>query len=144
LGLFSRRRVGERGPVTPSKPLQVPDELARDAGGRLDAGDFTAALELYAQAIDKLHTMCVIAQRGSRLRDPSEADQPILDGFTTALTAVQGTLGRPRIDQRIIMNATGYLQQIAVEAQEMGLSPERYVSAIHAIEASQSDDAETK
>ena len=79
MGLFTR--------APRESPRQIPDELAEKAAVRYGNQDFVGAFQTYAEAIDKIHTMCVVADRSSRVRAPGPDDQPVLDGFSNALSA---------------------------------------------------------
>lgn len=125
MGFFSKKK----GPR--SADLQVPDEFALRATAEADAGNHAGALESYGTAIDKIHTMCVVAQPGSRVRQPSAQDQPILDGFVSSLAAVLST--EPQADpSATVQTAIAYLNEIAGEA---GPEAARYRSAMESIQS---------
>lgn len=127
MGFLSRK--GQR-----TQQLQVPDELALKARAQADGGNHGAAFETYGEAIDKIHTMCVVAAPGSRLRHPGAQDQEILDGFNEALAAVlradPGSSVANTVDRTL-----AYLHEIAREA---GVESGRYTAAIQAIDATRS------
>jgi hypothetical protein len=125
MGLFSKK-----GPK--AQPLQIPDELALKAANQAAAGNHLAALESYGEAVDKIHTMCVVAQPGSRIRQPGPQDQVILDGFNSALTAVVTSAPDAAGVSSTVERTVAYLHQIAGEA---GPESSRYHSAINAIQA---------
>lgn len=125
MGLFSKK-----GPKP--QQLQIPDELALKAADQGAAGNDLAALETYGEAIDKIHTMCVVAQPGSRIRQPGPQDQPILDGFNSALAAAVASNPDAAGVSSTVERTAAYLQQIASEA---GPESSRYHSAISAIQA---------
>ena len=80
MGIFSKKPSG------PSREgVQAPDALARRAALACDSGDYAAALDAYGQAIGAIHTMCVMADPGSRTRSPGAGDQAILDGSGDSL-----------------------------------------------------------
>lgn len=124
MGLFSKK-----GPK--AQPLQIPDELALRAADQGAAGNHLAALESYGEAVDKIHTMCVVAQPGSRIRQPGPRDQVILDGFNSALAALVASDPDAGVSSTV-ERTVAYLHQIAGEA---GPESGRYHSAIGAIQA---------
>lgn len=124
MALFSRKKS------TPEPQLQVPDELATEADRQYGNANFLGALETYGRAIDKIHTMCVVADRSSRIRTPGPDDQEILDGFNNSLGAALATDKQASVSS-IVEKATVYLQQIAGEA---GRESTRYHTAIESIE----------
>lgn len=69
-------------------------------------------MELFGQAIDKLHTMYVAADPSSRIRSPGPQDTPILQGFTRALSAVL-TQGATAETRQIAERTASYLADIA-------------------------------
>lgn len=125
MGFFSKKKD------TTSEDLQVPDEVALRAAVEADAGNHAGALESYGAAIDKIHTMCVVAQRGSRVRQPGAQDQPILDGFVSSLAAVLST-EPPADPSATVQTAIAYLNEIADEA---GPEAARYRSAMESIQS---------
>lgn len=124
MGLFSRK------PRAPQPQMQVPDELAQEAALQYGSQNFAGALETYGSAIDKIHTMCVVAARQSRIRTPGEQDQRILDGFNNALGAALA-MNRDLDVRSTVEQALNYLAQIADEA---GAEAGRYVEAAKKIE----------
>ena len=109
VGLFSRRN--------PPEELQIPDQLAQQAGYKFGTQDFAGAFNTYAEAIDKIHTMCVVTPRGMRQRTPGERDLVILDGLNNSLGAALAV--NPQLDVRKLVERTiGYMDQIADEAGE--------------------------
>lgn len=121
MGLFSRK---------PGKPpLQVPDELAQQAAAAYGTARFASAAESYATAIDKIHTMCVLAAPSSRIRAPGAQDQPILDGFVSSVGATLAMDPTAGIDS-LVERTCAYLRDIADAA---GTEANRYlVCASHA------------
>jgi hypothetical protein len=121
---------GKRSAKSDSGSDQIPDRLAREAAAHYGQSRFSAALDSYGEAIDKIHTMCVMAAPGSRIRFPGQQDQPILDGFVSSLGA---TLAMdPHADLRAEVERTSaYLYQIAAESPDEG---QRYRKAIADIE----------
>jgi len=124
MGLFSKK-----GPK--AQPLQIPDELAVKAADQGAAGNHLAALETYGEAVDKIHTMCVVAQPGSRIRQPGPQDQVILDGFNSALVTVLASDPEAAAVPSIVERTVAYLRQIAGEA---GSESGRYNTAIESIQ----------
>ncbi len=117
MGLFSRRSSHRtRPPVTVEPTRQIPDELAEQAQLAYGGQDFYGGLQTYALAIDKIHTMCVVAAPpSSRIRRPGPQDQPILDGFINALGATLAST--PEKDVRsLVERSMNYLAEIAAEA----------------------------
>ncbi|GGM16080.1 hypothetical protein GCM10011594_40110 [Nakamurella endophytica] len=93
---------------------------------------FGGALELYAEAIDKIHTMCVVAKPESRIRTPSESDAAIIDGFVDALGAALAT--NQSADAVSIASRTqGYLTQIGQEAARQGINATVYIAGCESI-----------
>jgi hypothetical protein len=131
MALFSRKKAANSGGVPNPGALQVPDELAEKAALLYGNGDFPAALETYGAAIDKLHTMCVAAAPGSRIRTPGPQDQPILDGFNNSLGATLSMNAQASVAQQM-EQSTAYLRQIAAEA---GAESTRYLEAVANIES---------
>lgn len=129
MGLFSKKSR-QASSASTSGALQYPDELAQEAALKYGSSDFEGALEAYRTAIDKLHTMEVVAPAGSRIRTPGPQDQPILDGFVNSLGAAMSMDPEFRptgtAEQAVI-----YLEEIANEA---GAESERYRAAIKSIE----------
>jgi hypothetical protein len=128
VALFSRKGTNRQGKAA---PLQVPDELALKAADQARAGNNLGSLETYEEAVDKIHTMCVVAQPGSRIRQPGPQDQGILDGFTSALAAVLSADAEAPVSSTV-ERTVAYLQQIAGEA---GPESGRYLDAIDSIQA---------
>jgi hypothetical protein len=123
MGLFSRKAK------TPN--LQIPDALAQQADLQYGHQDFAGALETYAEAIDKIHTMCVATSAPSRIRTLGPRDQDILDGLNSSLGATLAM--EPHRDVASLVQQTlGYLREIASEA---GNESGRYLRAIDSIEA---------
>jgi hypothetical protein len=119
---FFRRGQASASPAGPQK--QYPDELADKAALQYGGQDFDGAMETYATAIDKLHTMYVVA--GQRLRKPGPQDQQILDGFRNSVGATHAMY--PDRDLRpALESAFNYLGQIADSA---GPESHRYASTI--------------
>lgn len=122
MGLFSRK--------TNAPNPQVPDALAQQADLRYGHQDFAGAMETHAEAIDKIHTMCVATSALYRIRKPGPGDQDILDGFNSSLGATLAM--EPHRDVASLVEQTlAYLQQIANEA---GTESGRYLRAIDSIE----------
>lgn len=133
MGIFSRKRSA--APATGgASTLQVPDELAQEAALAYGNGNFVVALDTYGTAIDKLHTMCVMADRGSRIRTPGPADQPILDGFNNSLGVVLSDAPKENYAS-LVQRSASYLREIAAEA---GGESGRYLEAANAIESTYS------
>ncbi|TFV91149.1 hypothetical protein [Blastococcus sp. CT_GayMR16] len=127
MGWFREKTAG-RGRTA---PLQMPDQLAQEAADQYGNRDFAGALQTYGRAIDKIHTMCVMASPGSRIRSPGPQDQPILDGFNSSLGAALAL--NPRLDVATeVERATAYLRQVAMESP--GEAP-RYFDAIERFES---------
>lgn len=120
MGIFSKKRSGSSG----RGELQYPDELAQKAALAYGSADFGTAMEGYANAIDKIHTMCVVASP-PRLRTPGLGDQYILDGFVNSVGASL-SMEIP-LDANLIERTLNYLGQIAGEA---GSEAGRYQKAI--------------
>lgn len=82
MGRFNRGKAGSRG--SPSS-LQIPDELAQRAHIQYGSSNFMSAVDLYSQAVDKLHTMYVVGE--CKHRQPSQSDAPIIEGLVSAVGA---------------------------------------------------------
>jgi len=130
MGLFSRK-IEDSGSSGPSG-TQIPDRLAQRAAVEYGNSRFTAALELYGEAIDKIHTMCVVAQPSGRIRSLGAQDQPILDGFNNSLGAALAMDSTADVD-RIVEQAMNYLREIAAEG---GGGDNRYAAAMSNIDIS--------
>jgi hypothetical protein len=122
MGLFSRKK---------NRPnLQIPDALAQQADLRYGHQDFAGAMKAYADAIDKIHTMCVATSARYRIRELGPGDEDILDGFNSSLGAALAM--EPHRDVASLVEQTlGYLHEIASEA---GTESGRYLRAIDSIE----------
>lgn len=125
--------LSKKAPKAP--PQQIPDELASRAADQAASGEHQGALESYGEAVDKIHTMCVVAQPGSRIRQPGAQDQGILDGFNAALAAVLSANPEAAGVSSTVERTVAYLQQIADEA---GPESGRYFAAIEAIQTTYS------
>jgi hypothetical protein len=125
VGFFSRKT-----PPTPKTELQVPDELALEAANHYGHAEFLAAANAFATAIDKIHTMSVVAPAGSRIRTAGSHDQEILDGFNKSLGAVLAMDATAAISA-LVERTLAYLGEIA---QEAGPEAERYITAMTDIE----------
>lgn len=120
MGLFSKKKG-----AAPGGGRQYPDELAEEAQLAYGTSDFARAMEGFATAIDKLHTMYMVASPGSRIRSPGPQDQPILDGFVNSVGA--GLSMDLPLDRTLTEKTLNYLGQIAVEA---GSEADRYNKAV--------------
>ena len=127
MGLFSRNRRAS------TSPQQIPDQLAAQALDKYGNQDFAGALETYRGAIDKIHTMCVVADRDSRIRQLDVSDEPILDGFVSSLGAALA-VDPDRNIQSIVQSTVAYLAEISVEAEKLGGPAAMYRDAIERIE----------
>jgi hypothetical protein len=127
MALFSRR--GKRAPSPDGQ--QIPDRLGEQAALSYGIADFAAAFEQYAEAVDKIHTMCVLANRSSRIRVPGEQDQPILDGLVNSLGAAL-TSGATFNPHESVERSVAYLLQIADAA---GGEAARYRNAAQELES---------
>lgn len=110
--------------------MQVPDELAGRAEDLYGRQKFGAAFEVFAEAVDKLHSMEVVAAPGSRLRVPSNADRPILAGLVKSLGASLAMGDAPRDYRDIAAKSAYYLGEIAEEAARVGVDAGDYSSAV--------------
>lgn len=120
MGLFSRKT--ESSGSASAGSLQIPDQLAQRAAREYGTSNFMGALELYGEAIDKIHTMCVVASPSGRIRSLGAQDQPILDGFNNSLGAALAMDSTADVD-RIVEQTLGYLREIAADA---GPGDDRY------------------
>ena len=121
--LFGRKR-SDVGPA--GSAAQPPDEFGEQARLAYGSQQFSEALELYARAIDKLHTMYVMG--GCQYRQPSQADEYIVTGFVSALGAAKAI--SPSADfAGQAEPPIGYLSQIADAASQRGLDPSIYSRA---------------
>lgn len=110
--------------------MQPPDRLALEAQELYGNQRFAAAFQMYAAAVDKIHTMCVMAAPASRQRQPGSGDQAILDGLISAAGAALAM--DPTLDLKSPSITTMmYLVQIAREA---GDESERYLNASRELE----------
>lgn len=103
MGLFNRNKRTRAGTV------QIPDELAQRAQIEYGNSSFPAAANLYADAVDKLHTMYVIGQ--CQYRQPSQSDSSITQGLASAVGAALAM--DPSVQMRsLIVRSIGYLSEI--------------------------------
>lgn len=105
MGIFSRKGSARPAPTD----QQPPDRFADEAALKYGVADFAEAASLYAEAIDKLHTMYVIG--GCKYRSPSSDDQRILDGIVSSVGAAKA-MGEEASSSDIVRSAS-YLEQIA-------------------------------
>lgn len=127
MALFGRRR---RVNAPEATNLQPPDEYARRGAVYYGNQDFANALDMYGEAIDKLHTMYVFPAPQDRRRQPSVADESILQGFISSLGAALAMDPSMQVGARV-EKAINYLGQIARVAQrEDQASAGRYLAAI--------------
>jgi hypothetical protein len=127
MALFSRR---DTSAGRNASQLQPPDQLALKARELYGSQRFTAAFEAYASAVDKIHTMCVMAEPSSRRRQPGPGDQAILDGLVSAAGAALAM--DPALDLKPTAIPTMmYLVQIAREASH---ESDRYLNASKELE----------
>ena len=106
VGFFKRAKSA---PAGSEAHLQVPDDLAQRARIQYGNADFYSAAGLYAEAIDKLHTMYVIGQ--CRYRQPGPADSSIAEGLVSATGAALAMDPQAPI-QALVQQSIGYLEQI--------------------------------
>lgn len=85
VGLFNRNKSASKS-STPSS-LQIPDQFAQRAREAYGNSDFVRAAELYSDAVDKLHTMYVMANPPCAVRKPSPSDALITQGIVSAVGA---------------------------------------------------------
>jgi hypothetical protein len=112
--------------------LQYPDELAIEAKQLYGNQKFGAAVEKYSDAIDKLHTMYVMAARSSRMRTPGPNDLYILDGFESALGAAQAS-GQVADSEGLREKTVYYLRDITDTIEREGGDGGIYRGAINRI-----------
>ena len=130
MALFGRRR---RFNEPEDNNLQPPDKYARRGAAYYGNQDFANALDMYGEAIDKLHTMYVFPAPRDRRRQPSVADEPILQGFISSLGAALAMDSSLQVGARV-ERAINYLGQIAQVAQrEDQATASRYLAAIDEI-----------
>lgn len=115
-----------------SRSQQPPDRLATEAREKYQSQDFEKALDLFGEAIDKLHTMYVFASPGQRHRQPSSDDILIIEGFLMSLGAVLENNRNADIDA-IVQRTTGYLTQIAQTVQGESGNAEPYMEGVQRI-----------
>jgi hypothetical protein len=129
---FSKDKVASDA-ASRSGSLQIPDQLAQAADRAYGNQDFIGAFRKSAEAVDKIHTMCVMAPAQSRIRQPSDRDDPILDRLTSALG---GSLAvdpnAPVAD--LTRSTVGLLMQIANEAAQTGHDGTRYAETASELE----------
>lgn len=125
MGLFSKRSSS-----TSDAGLQFPDKLAQQADLEYGTQQFAAAFETYAEAVDKIHTMCVATPQDMRRRTPGPGDQAILSGIQNALgaaLAMDSSLDPSSTVERTV----AYLWQIADQA---GAERQRYIDTANELE----------
>jgi hypothetical protein len=121
---------GKRKPKAspqPSEAKQYPDELADAAAVEYGSGCYATAAEGFATAIDKLHTMEMVA--ANPIRCPGDQDQYILDGLRNSVGAALAA-GQV-LDRHIVESAMAYLRAIGANAGPEG---GRYLQAVSDIE----------
>lgn len=123
-----KKKPSSAGATTQNRQ-QVPDELCEQAQLKYGHQDFVGAFTMYATAIDKLHTMCVVAPAPNRIRSFSEADQPILDGLVNSAGAALAMNSELNITTEA-EKAAEYLRQISVEAERVGADHRPYTNAM--------------
>jgi hypothetical protein len=106
MGLFNRSKAGSKR--SPSS-LQIPDELAQRAHIQYGSSNFVAAVDLYSQAVDKLHTMYVVGE--CKYRQPSQSDASIMEGLVSAVGAALAVDSNAPV-QSFAEQSVGYLTQI--------------------------------
>lgn len=83
MGLFNRQKKN----FGTAEGIQLPERLADAAEFLYGTQKFAEAAEKYAEAVDRIDTMCYAAQPSSRIRRPALRDQTIFDGLNSALGA---------------------------------------------------------
>lgn len=112
--------------------LQYPDQLAHEAKILYGNQKFRDALEKYGDAIDKLHTMYVIAERSRRQRNPGPDDLYILNGFESALGASKASA--QIVDtETFAKQPAHYLQEIVHTIEREGGDARIYIDAVDRI-----------
>lgn len=124
--------MGLFGKSNKSRSQQPPDRLAAEAREEYQSQAFEKALELFGEAIDKLHTMYVFASSGQRHRQPSSDDILIIEGFLMSLGAVLENNRNADVDA-IVQRTTGYLTQIAQTVQNEGGNAAPYMEGVQRI-----------
>lgn len=103
---------------------QPPDEYAAEGRLLYGSADFVRAVEAFATAVDKMHTMYVVGN--ASYRRPSPADQGILDGLANSVGAALALNSQAPIRDSA-GTALNYLVQIADFAARQGIDAEPYL-----------------
>ena len=107
---------------------QIPDELSAKATHAYANQDFASALDYYAAAIDKLHSMYVSGE--GRFRQPGPHDGEILSGVNSALGATLAMNAAANVDNTL-QRTIAYLGEISRAAGSEG---GRYQATMHQLE----------
>ena len=135
MGIFGRRPHDQQQQQSSSqRELQIPDRLAGEAAQFYGSAQFGRAFATYCEAIDKMHTMCVVAEPGSRIRTPGDQDRPIVDGAVNSLGAALAMDASLRLGADVD-RAASYLRQIAAEVQRMNREASMYQDGALALES---------
>lgn len=130
VGLFNRAKSAS---ASSGSTLQIPDQFAERARGAYGNSDFVRAAELYGDAIDKLHTMYVMASPPCALRRPSQSDASITEGIVSAVGAALAMDSRAPV-QNVAERSIGYLNEIIALPQATPMA-NLYETAIRGLDA---------
>ena len=127
---FFRRQGNEQARAEGPTGLQIPEELALKGDAAFEQGNFSAAAEEFANAIDKLDTMYV--DGSCTYRQPSTADVLIFEGLTQSIDAAREA-SQP-VPDGMIERSINQLHSILGLPQCQPVA-ELYRSAIHDLQA---------
>ena len=131
MGLFSGFKKSPRG----AEGIQLPERLAQEAEFLYGTQKFAESAEMYAEAVDKIDTMCFAAQPASRIRKPGMRDQRIFDGLNSALGAAMSI--NPSFKSQAARIVDVAVAQLFRVSREPGIDPatlEMYDRAISEIQ----------
>lgn len=131
MGLFDGFKKSSQG----SGGMQMPERLAQEAELLYGTQKFAAAADKYAEAVDKIDTMCYAAQAASRIRKPGMQDQPIFAGLNSALGAAMSLDPAFKTEAvKIVQVAVAQLTRVAREPGVDQATRDMYDEAIEAIQ----------
>lgn len=107
-GTFQPRQVCVQSSIS---SLQIPDQFEQRAQEAYGNSDFVRAVELYSDAVDKLHTMYVMANPACAVRRPSQSDALITQGIVSAV-AVALAMDSNASVRKMAERSIAYLNEI--------------------------------
>jgi hypothetical protein len=149
VGIFGKSKGAPSGSVDPALPdgewllasealfrqriddfYGSPETMARGGEEHQGLSDHGTAMFFYAKSIDMLHTAYGFAEMAQR--QPSAADLPIVNGFTTSLrSALDSHPEAPVVD--CVREVTHRLRSISSECDRVGLPSDLYRSGLESL-----------